>query len=82
MIKYNVNNYMLVKLTNYGKELIIKKYGYEYFVTCVESKKQNDGYYELQCHEIMHYFGEHCYNGCRLPFEPIVYFDEKEVEIL
>lgn len=80
MIKYNVNNHMFVKLTDYGKELIINKYGYGYFNACVESNKQDNGYYRLQCHSIMNYFGEHIYNGCKLPFEPTVYFDETEID--
>ena len=36
MVKYNVNNYIYIKLTDYGKELIIKEYGYSYFEACDE----------------------------------------------
>lgn len=81
MIKYNINNYMYIKITDFGKELIINKFGYSYFENCVEKNKKDNGYYQLQCHHIMNYFGEHIYNGCKLPFEPIVYLDEKEIEL-
>lgn len=79
-LKYNVNYHMYVKLTNYGKELIIKKHGYDYFEACIESCKQENGYYQLQCHEVMSLFGDHIGNGCKLPFEPTVYFDSKDLE--
>lgn len=81
MIKYNVNNYMYIKITDFGKELIINKFGYSYFENCVERNKQENGYYKLQCHHIMNYFGEHLYNGCKIPFEPTVYLDEKEIDL-
>lgn len=79
-VKYNVNYHMYVKLTNYGKELIIKKRGYDYFEACIESCKQENGYYQLQCHEVMSLFGDHIGNGCKLPFETTVYFDSKDLE--
>ena len=71
---------MYIKITNYGKELIIQKYGYDYFESVVESNKQENGYYCLQCHQIMSYFGEHLFNGCKMPFEPTVYFDKQELD--
>jgi len=80
--KYNVNSHMYVKLTSYGKELIIKKHGYDYFEACIESNKQANGYYQLQCHEVMHLFGEYIGNGCKVPFEPTVYFDSKDLETM
>ena len=80
MVKYNINNYIFIKLTDYGKELIIKKHGYSYFEACVESNKREGGYYQLQCHEVMNYFGEHLYNGCKMPFEPTVCFRRADLE--
>lgn len=82
MVKYNINNYIYIKLTDYGKQLIIKEYGCSYFEACVESNKQENGYYKLQCHEVMRYFGEHLFNGCEMPFETTVYFDKHELEYI
>lgn len=79
-VQYNVNSHMYVKLTNYGKELIIKKHGYDYFEACIEAYKKANGYYQLQCHQVMSLFGEYIGNGCKVPFEPTVYFDSADLE--
>lgn len=73
MLKCNVNDCILIKLTDYGKELIIKDYGYSYFEHCVENNKNEQGYYRLQLWTVMSYFGKYLYNGCKLPFEPNIY---------
>ena len=81
--KFNINYYMYVKLTPFGKEKIIEKCGYEYFEHCIESCKQPDGYYQLQAHTVMNLLGEYCWNGTlKLPFETNVYFTEKELELM
>ena len=79
--KTNLNYHIYVKLTDYGKELIIKDYGYSYFEVCIESNKQPNGYYRLQMWEVMQMFGRYCFNGCKLPLETGVYFDASEVEV-
>lgn len=79
MVKYNVNSHIYIKLTDYGKEIIIKKYGYSYFEHCVEANKEENGLYRLQLHQVMNYFGEHLFNGCEMPFETTVYFDKFEL---
>lgn len=79
--KFNINSYMYVKLTDFGKQKIIEKCGYGYFEHCIESQKQADGYYQLQAHTVMLYLGEYLYNGARdLPFETNVYFDEGDLQ--
>jgi hypothetical protein len=79
--KLNINDYIYVKLTDFGKEKIIEKCGYGYFEHCIESHKQPDGYYQLQAHTVMMLLGEYCYNGARqLPFELNVYFTDKDLE--
>ena len=79
--KFNLNYFMYIKLTDFGKEKIIEKHGYEYFRYCIESNKQSDGYYKLQAHQVMCLLGEYCYNGARqLPFETNVYFTEQDLE--
>ena len=79
--KTNVNYHINVKLTNYGKELIIKDCGYDYFEKCVEINKQPDGYYSFQLWDLMQLLGRYCFNGCNLPFETAVYFNEHEIEV-
>ena len=79
--KFNVNYYMYVKLTDYGKEMIKLKCGTGYFEHCIESNKQPDGYYKLQAHTVMNLLGEFCYNGAReLPFKLEVYFTDEDLE--
>ena len=79
--KFNLNFYMYVKLTDFGKEKIIEKCGYGYFEHCIESCKQPGGYYRLQAHTVMMLLGEYCYNGARqLPFELTIYFTEEDLE--
>ena len=80
MVKYNVNYYMYIKITDYGKKSIINKYGYSFFENYIERAKQDNGYYRLQCHEIMSIFGEFLSDSFRIPFEPTVYFDESAIE--
>ena len=81
--KFNINYYMYVKLTPFGKEKIIEKCGYEYFEHCIESNKQSDGYYQLQAHTVMNLLGEYCWNGTlKLPFETNVYFTDEELKLM
>ena len=78
--EFNINYYMYVKLTDFGKQKIIEKCGYEYFKHCIESNLQPDGYYQLQAHTVMNLLGEYCYNGAReLPFELKVYFTSDDL---
>lgn len=77
---FNINSYMYVKLTDFGKQKIIEKCGYGYFEHCIEINKQDDGYYKLQAHEVMSLFGEYLFCGTRnLPFDLNVYFDEGDL---
>lgn len=79
--EFNINYYMYVKLTDFGKEKIIEKCGYGYFEHCIEKNKQSDGYYQLQAHTVMMLLGEYCYNGARqLPFELNVYFTDEDLK--
>ena len=52
----------------------------EYFETIWESEKTSDGYYKVQAYEFMNMFGEHLFNGCKMPCEPTVYFLEEDLE--
>ena len=80
--KFNVNHYMYVKLTDFGKEKIIEKNGREYFKHCIENNLRPDGYYQLQAHTVMNLLGEYCYNGTRqLPFDLTVYFTSDDLQV-
>ncbi len=76
MYKYNLNNYIYVELTDYGKQLIISENGYDYFNILIERNKQKDGLYKLQMHDFMRLLGNHLFNGCKMPCKPTVYFDD------
>ena len=79
--KFNINYFMYIKLTDFGKEKIIEKYGYDYFRHCVESNILSDGYCKLQAHTVMNLLGEYCYNGAKqLPFETNVYFTSDDLK--
>ena len=79
--KFNINYYMYIKLTDFGKAKIIEKCGEDYYRVCIESHKQPDGYYQLQAYEVMNLLGEYCYNGAvQLPFETTVYFADKDLK--
>lgn len=85
MTKYelNINYYMHVKLTEFGKQKIIEKCGPDYFKYCIEGSLQPDGYYKLQTHTVMNLLGEYCYNGARdLPFNLNVYFTSDDLKVL
>lgn len=79
--EFNINFYMYVKLTDFGKEKIIEKCGYEYFKHCIESHRQPDGYYQLQAHTVMNLLGEYLYNGnINKPFDLNVYFTDDDLQ--
>ena len=79
-IKVNLNNLIKVKITDYGEEHLIEKMGLRSFRDFEKSKKQADGYYILQLHEFMYYFGELLYTGNpHLPCEVnILYYYQED----
>lgn len=82
--KFNLNNHMYVKLTDFGKQKIIDKTGYSYFENCIESQKQPDGYYRLQAHEVMCLLGKYLRLGVQpneLPCAMNVYFTDEDLVI-
>ncbi len=61
-MKFNLNHYVKVKLTDRGKTLLIAN---DHSVPEADA----DGWTKWQLWHLMQCFGEHMYNGCRIPFE-------------
>ncbi len=80
---FNVNKYMYVKLTEFGKQTVIANCGKEYYDVCIERQKQPDGYYRLQGHEVFRQFGPYMVLWARpdeMPFATDVYFTNEDIE--
>jgi hypothetical protein len=81
--KFSINKYVYVKLTEFGKQKALEKYGADYYQTCIEGHKQPDGYYKFQMHEVLYTWGEYCVVWARpeeLPFETTIYFTNEDIE--
>jgi hypothetical protein len=72
-VKFNINNYIRVKLTPRGRELMIQNhkelfapFSDKYPVRKINEKR---GWSEWQLWELMHEFGRHMRNGREVPFE-------------
>lgn len=74
-MKFNLNHKVRVKLTERGREVMTinhRKLWGEFRAEIVpvrEVKEDAEGWSEWQLWDLMHEFGAHCYNGCRVPFE-------------
>lgn len=78
---YNINNYVLVKLTSYG--LDIMRRARESFVSrypsvqWTEPAPDAEGYVRFQMWELMQLFGEHIRMGGPVPFETEVRLERR-----
>jgi hypothetical protein len=79
VIKFNVNNRVKIKLTDTGKEILAKYWGYR-VPNWYDSHTDTDGYTMFQLHEVMHIFGPYVYNGCTIPFETTILISTHEDE--
>lgn len=61
-MKFNINHYVRVKLTDYGKE-ILKKNDLEFL-----HKPDEDGFSKWQLWVLMETFGKYTHLGYELPF--------------
>jgi len=76
---FNVNDYVFVKLTEYGKKALDRKarmrnvlmemQGIHSVFELYPESTEFPGYYRFQMWELMSIFGEHCFNGAELVFE-------------
>lgn len=67
LYQFNVNNYVWVKLTELGKVLYDAHY-MNLGMTPPELINNEEGYTRFQMWEVMHFFGQHCFNGSQVPF--------------
>lgn len=70
--KFNVNDFVKIKLTDYGKELL------ESGKLRAHVPRKENGFYVLQLWELMNVFGEHVGNGCKIPFETAILLEVKD----
>lgn len=74
-MKFNINNYVLVKLTPLGVSWINKYYADLGCQKAPELQYQTDGRVQFQLWELMSIFGTILDNGCDMPFETEIELD-------
>lgn len=76
-MRFNVNHYVKVKITERGMDILRKKHAEWVNLGVLTStftppKTDADGWSEWQMHDLMHTFGEHMYMGPPAPFETTI----------
>lgn len=77
-IKFNINNYVRVKLTPLGREIHRKQHEdlNNQFpaarLTYRAPEEDADGWSKWQAWELMRTFGNDVWNGCKVPFETTI----------
>lgn len=88
MKKFNINDHVKVKLTDFGKDVFYhqydefnKRFGKE-IITPEYPKVDADGFTEIQFWHLMNIFGPCVYNGMReVPFEGcVIYIRDDDLE--
>ena len=69
--KSNLNDYIKVKLTEYGRKI------YRSSFVCLGLPEPNinvdeEGYTRFQMHDFINTFGEYIHIGCEMPCEPTI----------
>lgn len=76
-IKFNINDYVKVRLTERGREML-KEYWGGKVPDWFEDYSEGNEYYRFQLHEFANIFGKELYNGnSNLPFETEIYFSQE-----
>lgn len=84
---FNINYTVKIRLTKYGKELLMKQW--KDFWRSVGKLDENpytppeedeNGYVEFQMWDLMRDFGSYCGLGYELPFETVILIDEKDLK--
>jgi hypothetical protein len=80
-MKFNINNYVLVKLTDCGRKILDDQHN-ELKKSLPDAeplfKLDEDGWCKIQLWELMSIFGGHLFNGCRIPFETTIELNGEE----
>lgn len=76
---FNLNNYILVNITEYGWEHLLKDSGQNYITHCILPYKQTiDGvdYYKLQAHQVITLWGNACWMTTPCPLSMTILIPE------
>jgi hypothetical protein len=65
IVSFNINHYVFVKLTEQGLKIAIEK-------AIPVPPEDQCGWSRWQLWCLMKAFGDHCYNGCEIPFETTI----------
>ncbi len=72
-MKFNINNYVKVRLTDEGRKIVKKSKGFYKVLggdySEVEITEDLEGWSLWQMWDLMSTFGAYMFNGCRTPFE-------------
>jgi len=82
-IPFNINDYVLIKLTDRGKKILKENYDelqFEGKPTFKLPKTDENGYSKYQLWGLMSEFGKYLFNGCKIPFEMNIFFEVKGEE--
>ena len=80
MIKFNINHDVMVKLTDYGREVLKQNHDKIYAdlgnpQPYVPIKEDENGMSKWQLWVLMNEFGHVLYNGNKMPFESTIYLE-------
>jgi hypothetical protein len=74
-VKFNINDYVKVKLTDCGRKILEDQHT-ELKMVLPDAeplhKPDEDGLVKFQLWELMSIFGGHLFNGCQIPFETTI----------
>jgi hypothetical protein len=73
---FNINDYVKVKLTEFGKQKY-KDYYNQYSVKELKLVEDENGYVQFQLWELMHMFGKHFVLGCDLCFNTDILIEKR-----
>jgi hypothetical protein len=77
VVEFNLNGYVQVKLTDHGRRIHrewhdeLDKFARGH-IGIYTPPEEKDGWSRWQAWELMSIFGDHCYNGCKTPFETTI----------
>jgi len=78
-IQFNINDHVRVKLTDLGRQILIKNH-IELFGSQDKYKapeEDAEGWSRWQLWELMQELGNSCYNGCNVPFETTIILEKE-----